>query len=68
MQHFTCDTVADLAVPGLAGGRLTVLALSGVVDAASRDGLAAALAAAGPAQLVVDLSGLRLLSSAGAEV
>ncbi|MER6258763.1 STAS domain-containing protein [Streptomyces sp900105245] len=68
MQHFTCDTVADLAVPGLAGGRLTVLALSGVVDAASRDGLAAALAAAGSAQLVVDLSGLRLLSSAGAEV
>jgi anti-anti-sigma regulatory factor len=68
MQHFSCETVADLAVPGLSGGRLTVLALHGAADAAARGRLASALAAAGPVQLVVDLSGLRLLSRAGAEV
>ncbi|MFG2264702.1 GAF domain-containing protein [Streptomyces sp. NPDC048720] len=68
MQQFSCETVADLAVPGLATGRLTVLALHGVADATTSAGLAAALATPGPAQLVVDLTGLYRLEPAGAEV
>ncbi|MEU1461144.1 GAF domain-containing protein [Streptomyces sp. NPDC005727] len=68
MQKFSCETVADLAVPGLATGRLTVLAVHGVADASTSTGLAAALAAPGSAQLVVDLTGLYRLEAAGAEV
>ncbi|MFF9174206.1 GAF domain-containing protein [Streptomyces sp. NPDC014793] len=67
MQHFSCETVADVAVPGLATGRLTVLAVHGVADATTGAALAAALAAPGPAQLVVDLTGLYRLEPAGAE-
>jgi len=68
MQQFSCETVADLAVPGLATGRLTVLAVQGVADATNSATLAAALAAPGPAQLVVDLTGLYRLEPAGAEI
>ncbi|GGW65664.1 hypothetical protein GCM10010503_48550 [Streptomyces lucensis JCM 4490] len=68
MRHFSCETVADLALPGPAGGRLTLLALHGVVDAAVRDDLTAALAVPGSAELVVDLSGLRWLSPDGAGI
>ncbi|WP_191872998.1 GAF and ANTAR domain-containing protein [Streptomyces filipinensis] len=65
MQHFSCRTVADLAMPGLATGRLTVLALYGDADSGAE--LEAALRAPGPSQLVLDLSGLRRLSPAAAE-
>jgi GAF domain-containing protein len=64
MQHFSCRTVAELALPGLATGRLTVLALFG--DADSGADLDDALRAPGPTQLVLDLSGLRRLSPAAA--
>ncbi|MGW4561280.1 GAF domain-containing protein [Streptomyces sp. NPDC004561] len=64
MEHFTCRTVADLAVPGLVTGRLTVLALYG--DADTSVALDTALCAPGPAQLVLDLGGLRRLSPAAA--
>ncbi|MGW0212649.1 STAS domain-containing protein [Streptomyces sp. NPDC003233] len=64
MQHFSCRTVAELALPGLATGRLTVLALFGDADSAAD--LDDALRAPGPTQLVLDLSGLRRLSPAAA--
>ncbi|MGW7524764.1 hypothetical protein [Streptomyces sp. NPDC054783] len=64
MEHFTCRTVVELAMPGLATGRLTVLALSG--DADSGADLDAALRAPGLTQLILDLSGLRRLSPAAA--
>jgi anti-anti-sigma regulatory factor len=65
MEHFTCRTVADLAVPGLATGRLTVLALYG--DADTGAALYSALYSPGPAQLVLDLGGLHRLSATAAE-
>ncbi|MEV5733810.1 ANTAR domain-containing protein [Streptomyces sp. NPDC052292] len=68
MQQFSCETVADLAVPGLATGRLTVIAVHGVADTTTGTALASALAAPGPAQLVVDLTGLYRLEPAGAEI
>ncbi|MET8581173.1 STAS domain-containing protein [Streptomyces collinus] len=68
MQQFSCETLADLAVPGPATGRLAVLALYGTTDAATGPVLAAAFAAHGSAQLVVDLSGLHRLDAACAEV
>ncbi|MGW3168979.1 GAF and ANTAR domain-containing protein [Streptomyces sp. NPDC001153] len=64
MEHFTCRTVAELAMPGLATGRLTVLALSGDADSGAE--LDTALHAPGPTQLVLDLSGLHRLSPAAA--
>ncbi|MEV6296621.1 GAF domain-containing protein [Streptomyces sp. NPDC051896] len=64
MQHFSCRTVAELALPGLATGRLTVLALFG--DADSGADLDTVLRAPGATQLVLDLSGLRRLSPAAA--
>ncbi|MFF5027987.1 STAS domain-containing protein [Streptomyces collinus] len=68
MQQFSCETLADLTVPGPATGRLAVLALYGATDAATGPVLAAAFAAHGSAQLVVDLSGLHRLDLACAEV
>ncbi|MFS4091344.1 GAF domain-containing protein [Streptomyces sp. AF1A] len=65
MEHFTCRTVADLALPGPTTGRLTILALYGDADAGSD--LYSALHASGPAQLVLDLGGLHRLSPTAAE-
>ncbi|MEU6776396.1 STAS domain-containing protein [Streptomyces sp. NPDC046759] len=65
MQQFSCRTVADLAVPGLMTGRLTVLALHGDADSATE--LESALRAPAPSQLVLDLSGLVRLSPAAAQ-
>ncbi|MGW3202691.1 GAF domain-containing protein [Streptomyces sp. NPDC001135] len=65
MQHFSCRTVAELAMPGLASGRLTVLALCGDADSGAE--LDAALRAPGHTQLVLDLSGLHRLSAPAAK-